>query len=459
MTKARRRTALLVVAAALAGLVALVVGRAPVSAPAGEGRQPSGSPATGVEDASTPRAAIPAVDGEPWNGVVWQDVAVPFEAADAHPTSIDGVLTVDDTVIGWGRAAMPDRNEFHEMGAIFVSPDGRRWRTILIDHGVAPPDTSEIHGVAAGPGGLIAFGRVCCARESLAVWHSPDGAGWTRLELDGELRPGAYINAVAGSPTGWVAVGSVGDAERQARIWTSPDGATWTAVDSERAGLGIGTVSDVASAPDGVIAVGTIDDEAGTHDGGVWISTDGLAWERVGADDPLLADAEETELWTVTPFAGGVFVTGNYGSREDRARCEELRGALASTDSLPPSPQTATSCGWGREHHWISVDGTEWERVDPAAVGGRAPIEFRNLVAGGPGIVLVGEENLPPSPDPGVWTSADGRSWQPVAAARPLPPDAFPLAIAIRGREIILAAQGAGDAHPPTVEIRIGEVR
>ena len=172
-------------------------------------------------------------------------------------------------------------------------------------------------------------------------------------------------------------------------------------------------------------------------------------------------DGEETELHSIIPFAGGLFVTGSYGLHEDRVQCENLVGALASTDPLPPRAPTALSCGWGREHHWLSADGTSWERVDPMVpLPEPAPIEFRNVVAGGPGLVLVSEENLPPSPDPNVWTSRDGRTWQRAEPVAGLPLEEFPLAIAVGARQVVLVAEHwDGGVERGTVEIWIGEVR
>jgi len=341
-----------------------------------------------------------------------------------------------------------------------VSGNGRAWRTILIDEGVAAADTSEITGVVEGPRGLLAFGGVCCETETRAVWHSEDGVDWRRLKLAGDLAPRAsYFSAVIGLADGWVAVGSEGLLRAEARIWTSLDGATWTAVDPEESGLTTGTIADVGLGPSGLVAVGTIDDAAGTHDGGIWVSPDGRSWERVGHQDPALAGPEETELWSVTPFAGGLFVTGNYGTHEDRRRCEDLLGALASTDPLPPRSPTALSCGWGREHHWVSVDGATWERVDPMVPLPRpAPIEFRNVVAGGPGLVLFGEENLPPSPDPNLWTSRDGKSCVRAAPVAGLPPDVSPLTIAAGSRRLVLAAEHWDGEERSKVQIWIGEV-
>ena len=281
----RRRLVAVAVLGAAVALGAVLVSRSPVSAPIvvpDESASGEAVPEVGAPEISPP-------DPVPWDAVAWTHLQGAFAPGDPTPIRMDGLLNADTLLIGWGRALTEGRNQFNDMGAVFISPDGRSWRTILIDHGVGAPDTSELWGVAAGPLGLLAFGGVCCAMEVRAVWHSPDGVAWQRLALGGDLEPRASrFAAVVGLADGWVAVGSEGAEHTEGRIWTSPDGATWTAVDPEEAGLGAGTVSDIAAGPEGLVAVGTIDGPDGTHDGGIWLSADGSSWERVGADDPQL---------------------------------------------------------------------------------------------------------------------------------------------------------------------------
>ncbi|HEX5591696.1 MAG TPA: hypothetical protein VFX65_15485 [Candidatus Limnocylindrales bacterium] len=407
----------------------------------------------GVDPGATPPSSV-ALPGElpphpgdgPWNGVAWQPVADPFPAGDPVPNRVDGLATGAGLIVGWGRVATPGRNQFNDMGAVFVSSDGLRWRSVALDDGVAGPDTSEPRGVGIGPLGLLAFGGVCCTEEERAIWSSADGSAWTRLPLAGELdlRASSFMRVV-GTPTGWVAVGGSG---AQAAIWHSADGAAWEAVDPVAAGLGRGQVSDVARTDDGtLIAVGTIDDAAGTHDGGVWLSGDGVEWRRVAAAEPSLTGPDETELWRVVPFRDGIFVVGNHGSHEDRVRCENLLGALASLDDAAPA--TGLTCGWGREHHWLSGDAATWHRLPPLdplpgqpPAPGIRPIEFRLLVAAGPGVVNLGEDSQPPEGDSGLWVSPDGSAWRPVAAVGGQGPNAGASAFAVIGASLIAVGDG-----------------
>ncbi len=423
--------------------------------------RPEAGPAPATPSAAAPAVSFPAPDPIPWASVRWHAAADPFPRGDPTPLRIDGLATGNGLVVGWGRVEAHGRNQFNDMGAVFVSADGERWRSIALDDGVGPQDTSEPYGVSVGPLGLIAYGGVCCAVEERALWHSADGLRWTRVRVEGELDVrGSWIARVVGLSTGWVAVGNTGD---RAAIWTSPDARTWRAVDAAAAGLGKGTVSDVAVADGRLVAVGTIDDAAGTHDGGVWVSDDGIEWSRAGAAEPSLTGPDETELWRVVPFAAGLFVVGNHGSHEERVRCEQLLGAVASLADQPPSP-TALSCGWGREHHWLSPDASTWLRLPPLdPLPGQAPppgirlIEFRLLAAGGPGLINLGEDSRPPDGDSGLWVSADGSAWRPLDPVGQLQPSAVQTGLAVLGRTIIAVGEDGG-AQPGPPLIWIGQI-
>ncbi len=335
-------------------------------------------------------------------------------------------------ILGWGRVPMPGRNQFNDMAAVFLSPNGREWRAVPIDDGVNAASVSELAGVAVGPGGYLAFGSVCCEPEGRAMWHSEDGDAWARIDVGGELdATAAYVSDAVGTADGWVAMG-VGLDGASGHIWASADGVTWESVltvDNGAPGLAL---TDLALIPDGMIAVGTVIGDDGTYDGAIWRSPDGWSWERVAAlEGTLIADGE-TRLEKVVPFAGGIFVAGANGSTEDRMRCEQL-GALGAPPSRPPGP--ATSCGWGTTHHWTSVDGESWRRIDPGIGAGEYPIEFRHVVAGGPGIVVLSESSAVASPDTTLFTSRDGIAW---TAMRPAPMrEGMALGLVVSGRELL----------------------
>lgn len=408
----------------------------------------------------SPSAAIAvpgqAGDLDTWSAVEWHVVADPFLKGDPEPIRIDGLAEASGLLVGWGRVAAVGQNQFNEKGAVYVSRDGIRWRSIALDNGVPAGDTSEPRGIAAGPLGLLVWGGVCCGIEEGATWGSSDGISWTRLRA---ARHPAGIVDVEASSNGWVGVGAEGD---ETAIWRSADGRTWEAVDLAPADRGKGIVSDVARMGDRLIAVGTLDDAEGTHDGPVWTSDDGLTWSRLAVADPTLTGPDETELWRVIPFDRRLFVVGNHGSHDERVKCEKLVGTTASLIATPP--ETALSCGWGQEHHWLSDDGSRWQRLAPFdPLPGQPvnpsprPLEFRIVIPGARGLIDLGEHNVPPEDVSSVWVAIDGGSWRQLDASGDLPPAGSPTGLAVRGNTIV----AVGDADQPGrgVSIRIGTIR
>jgi len=451
----RRRIWLLAILTGLSGLLGASLG-SPIQLPSA----PPAPSAAAIAPADVLDRAVVPFDPIGWATVAWHDVPDPFLDGDPQPLRTDGLTAGAGVVAGWGRVAAPGRNQFNDMGAVFVSTDGRRWRATALDDGVPAGDTSEPNTVAIGPLGMLAFGGVCCGIEERAVWRSADGLHWKRVPPGpGFNQRTTFMQRVVGLKTGWVAVGAQGG---QAAIWTSSDGSDWQPVDPAVAGLGKGSVSDVALTPDGLVAVGTIDDAAGTHDGAIWVSKDGVEWNRIAGADLALIGPDDTELWRVVSFARGLFVVGNFGSHVDRVKCERALGAVASLDAAPP-PDTAFSCGWGQEHHWLSPDGSAWVRLPPPdPLPGEPPdprprpIEYRLVIAGGPGLVNLTEDSVPPDSDSGIWVSADGVGWQGVDPRFPGPAGTVPSGLAVFGRQIVAVGEKAGFAQG--VEVTLGIV-
>jgi hypothetical protein len=415
----------LIALAALASLAALLLIRPPVAAPG----SPHASPV-----AEGRRDPVPPVDPDPWNALVWRPVDGAFPS-DAGPLlRVDGLIDTGGLLVGWGRAPMEGRNQFNDMGAVFLSRDGTSWQTVPVDHAV---NHSELQGVAVGPGGFLAHGGVCCQPEQRAFWHSPDGSDWTRLELGGDLDPSSHsVRSVVGTADAWIAVGS-SPADGSGRIWRSTDGLSWESVLEVDGGGVPEPIVDVAVGANGLVAVGTVTGPDGTYDGAIWTSMDGSAWERVAQEDPALVAEGEAQLSAVVAHAGGLFVTGMLGTTEQRVQCEQL-GMVASVEVSPPV--TATSCVTGAEYHWISPDGTAWRGVDPDGAGpDEHPIEFRLVVPGGPGLVVLGEGSGPASPDTSVYTSPDGERWTAVEPLQPIGAGVG-IGLAVRGRQLIAVA-------------------
>ncbi len=434
----------LIAVAAVAAAVAILV--LPGTEPPAADRRPTAS-ASDVErpDGGNPAATdLRAVDPRPWARADWDPIVDVMGRPDPL-FRIDGVVEVGGQVVAWGRMPIPGRNQFNDMGAVFVSADGRSWQAVPIDHGVNAASTSEIAGIAAGPSGYLAHGGVCCAPGGGAIWHSEDLLRWTRTDIVVDEPILGAPTLVTGGPDRWVAAASAADAGDEGRMFLleSADGVSWQVVLEAEGGFPGLTIADIAMTEDGPIAVGSVAGPDGTYDGAVWRSAAPGQWERIGADDPTLVGEGEESLRSVTPHAGGLFVAGVEATTEERRVCDAMAVA-APIEAGPPAP--ATSCAFGREFSWISADGVSWERVDPAQAAGVAPIEFRVMAAGGPELVLFGESSGPDSPDTNLFTSPDGRLW---TMAEPSEPIGAGVAagMVVRGREVIAIASESTPDH------------
>lgn len=400
---------------------------------------PTATPSASAVGAGPHRAVteLPPADPVPWERVDWQLVDDAFGERDVH-RRIEGLVDAGDQLVAWGRAPQDGRNQFNDMGAVWLSVDGRAWREVLVDAGVNAASTSSIGGVAVGPLGLLAYGSVCCEPESVALWHSADGLDWRRIELDGDM--GGYVLEVVGLDDGWVALGSSLDG-RASELWHSSDGVTWHAVLHVDGGRFAQALASLDRTPEGLVAVGTHIAADGSYDGGVWRSADGRSWARIGAEDPALADGE-AQLQAVIGHGGGMLVTGILGTAEQRRQCEELLGMVASLDLAPAGPPRpdATSCMSGSEQLWASPDGSAWQRIDEPGPPELRPIEYRAVVAGGPGVVLLGEGSGPASPDTTLFTSPDGMAWHAVGPEAPISED-MAIGLVVRDRQVLAVTE------------------
>jgi hypothetical protein len=357
---------------------------------------------------------------------------------------IDGLARWRSGLIAYGRMQAPGRGPAGELAAIFLSETGETWRTVPIEAGVATQDTSEIHGLAAGPSGAIVIGGTCCQAEGPGMWHSQSGDRWELAPPVPFVVGDGGAAAVRATAAGFVAVG--GTLPGDAGIWTSADGREWAAAGSTGSGLGSGVINDVALVKGRWFAVGT-DDDGGTYDGAFWESADGLSWRRLSTPG-LFTGERDTTLERLYPTRDGVLLIGNDGPHEERVRCEQLAGRTASLAGGPPV--TALSCGWGVETHWWSPDGRSWERLPPvvsvladAPLPGPGPNEFRLITAGGPGLINLGEDR---SGIVRLWTSRDGRAWEATGSGEGIQPTGQVSGIVVFGGQV----WAVGEIRGPT---------
>jgi hypothetical protein len=229
-------------------------------------------------------------------------------------------------------------------------------------------------------------------------------------------------------------------------IWTSADGRSWKAVDLAETGVAGSMLSSIRRTDHGWLAVG-VRINGQTIDGAVWRSTDLHSWQPI-PDGPVLAGPEEIDLAAVHAFAGGYLAIGITGKHEDRLNCEGVGGdggRVAMVGDL------GLICGWGRRVEWWSADGVTWQLLPrtmdqagdplgPARPDGRGLMDYGPVRAGGPGLVTIGYDfagRLGSEDIRGIWTTADGRFWNPVGVASQFPPDATVTDMSIVGRRIV----------------------
>ena len=270
-----------------------------------------------------------------------------------------------------------------------AEPAGDRWARIPHDEDVfGGAGDQQIRSLTVGRRGLVAVGYDTSGGHMRgAVWVSPDGYRWTRIDDPAAFGgPGSQemLTVASGGP-GLVAAGyrsSAGNLD--AVVWVSPDGYQWTRIDGQEAfgGPTSDVIYSVTAGGPGLVAVGHTYSSTAS-DGAAWVSADGHDWTRIDSPEAF-GGSDPDEIRTVT--AGGP-------------------GLIAGGSAL-----------------WVSVDGHDWTRLGEEATFAAGSRYVYSVTAGGPGLVAVGD---------GVWVSADGYGWSRVDDRSTLDePDEFMCSVA-----------------------------
>ena len=291
-------------------------------------------------------------------------------------------------------------------GAVWVSPDGYHWTRIDDPAVFGGPASDVIYSVTAGGPGLVAVGWHSVGGDrDAAVWVSADGYRWTRID-DPAVFGGPGSQEMLSAATGGVGLVAAGyrssAGHLDAAVWVSPDGYRWTRIDSQEAfgGPGSSVIYSVTAGGPGLVAVGHTYSPTAS-DGAAWVSADGYRWTRVDSPEAF-GGPDPDEIRTVT--LGGP-------------------GLVAGGSAL-----------------WVSADGYDWSRLGEEATFAAGSRYVYSVTAGGPGLVAVGD---------GVWVSADGHRWTRVDDRRTLhEPDEFMCSV-VPWRSGLVAAgldKAAGDS-------------
>jgi hypothetical protein len=138
-------------------------------------------------------------------------------------------LTVgsDGLIVAAGSALNDDGVE---VAAVWVSADAHDWERTEPGSQAFGSDTGRdvsMIDIASGPSGFVAVGNEAAAE--IAVWQSPDGRSWSRVDTANQPNaPTGVLSAITAFGNGWAAAGfGPGFVEGPVTIWTSPDGTTW----------------------------------------------------------------------------------------------------------------------------------------------------------------------------------------------------------------------------------------
>ena len=259
------------------------------------------------EDNSFPCDAGPfptawtSVDGSSWTRSVVEaeigdmtDVVV----SDSGLVAAGSVTEFDEEGVLWTRPTVWISDDGVEWS--------RTWQGEASVNEEYPPSRGVVGGLAVDPDGLmIAFGKTDDGTGGavVAVWSSIDGETWERIEADSvafTAEIGVMPMDASWGPNGFVMVGTEvvgknrfsGGPEVDVAVWHSPDGRGWTRIDTSDQDFGTtGSLSSIVGNELGFTAAGPYGFGLGRGPVSVWTSTDGMTWNSAGTVDGEYAGA------------------------------------------------------------------------------------------------------------------------------------------------------------------------
>jgi hypothetical protein len=262
------------------------------------------------------------IDAAAWfssDGRSWERVQSPSFRGQEQEEMLTVVATATGYVAAGFAVTGPEAD-----AAVWTSPDGQSW-TRVEDPALSEDGTQRIYSLVVTPDGIVAGGTHFHANQfglynlDARIWISEDGSSWEVVDAPEFGGPGwQFINAVLAVPDGLVAAGGyiLGQPGRhnEAAVWTSTDGREWTRVlDPALEGPGAQNISSLVLGPDGLIAVGYDTTPYGTRIPAVWASSDGTHWVR--SLDPGLAEPGNRWMNAVAADAERLVAVGTDGTR------------------------------------------------------------------------------------------------------------------------------------------------
>ncbi len=295
--------------------------------------------------------------------------------------------------------------------------------------------------VAASGSGLVSLGSVRSRASgevdwvsSTGVWWSADGYRWERVppEVFGDSR--VQVTAVTPWGSGFALVGveRTGEHARRVVVWLSSDGVSWQRVPHDDELFGAPDESwwarTIVALDSGLYVGGTLR----SQEAFLWHSPDGQAWQRSligGPPSDGFRGVESVDGMVET--SAGLVVFGRTGVPP----CEEMTARWADPTAVV----------------WVSVDGVTWDSSPTdRGIRGDSYVELiSSIIAVGDGLLAFGEIGYCTGQgwsagvvlEPTVWTSDEGNSWE--RHPGPVPVDFLSIA-AGPSRLVAIGSTGSG---------------
>jgi hypothetical protein len=373
-------------------------GTSPIAPPSGlESTVPSGSAAASASGKTSPvPSTSPADTG--WHTVdgVFPKLAANLDSVIQNPVfalSSGGFLAfVPDSSAASGGAqprgdalaapgpVVPTATPAPTTTRVFWSSDGANWSELPS----LPGRNATVTAVSDTRGLIVAVGWTGAVPEETAMaWTLSDQRTWQAAVLPAPA--GEHASGVADGPAGYVAWGY---GNPSTDFWVSTDGANWRSVAAS--GLPANaSVDELYSTPGGYATRGFLSDRAA-----VWKSSDGAHW---------------TQAWTGPGPSGMEFYALGPIARATDGTYVSFGCACMGPGGPPAVPYDLVV--------WTSGNLTSWTQSAripaPGWTSGFAAVPGGFVTAGAqPPDGMAGVEQWGPLK---VWTSADGRTWKPLA--------------------------------------------
>jgi hypothetical protein len=296
------------------------------------------------------------------------------------------------------------------------------WVSTVVD------DAGEPGSLAVGEAAYVLGSSICetvdgrvCEVQNPAVWVSGDAETWEQADDVVLSEADGGVAAVLAGDDRFVAIGTVFNPAgfTEGAVWVSPDGIRWEQASGDGGklvGEGFTVVEAAAIGGPGYVAVGWVNPEGSHTDAAVWISSDGIAWDRVD-DLDLLGDLNSgvpENIVGVVPGGPGFVAYGtSVWVSEDGTDWAKIETAT-TFDAIASDPTTGTLYGFADNQVWISADATAWTNI--ALLDETSDPAIRFAAIDGETIVAAGGDRTA-----SVWESHDaGRSWiESIEAAQP----------------------------------------